>query len=63
MANKSLGARFSFCIALILLATVGIYMAYATDPSPLQDFCVGVTDPNTARMARYKNTFICYLCY
>ncbi|KAJ8427314.1 hypothetical protein Cgig2_030579 [Carnegiea gigantea] len=33
---------------ITLLVTVGIYMAYASDPSPLQDFCVGVTDPNTA---------------
>ena len=44
---KSLGARFSFPI-LVFMAIVGLYMADATDPGPLQDFCVGVTNPNTA---------------
>jgi len=45
---KSLGGRFYFLIGV--LAMVGLYMAHAADPSALQDFCVGVTDPHTAGM-------------
>ncbi|KAH9617136.1 hypothetical protein KSS87_002616 [Heliosperma pusillum] len=34
-----------FVLALMAIAS---FVAYATDPTQLQDFCVGVTDPNQA---------------
>lgn len=46
---KSLGGRFYFFIGV--LAMVGLHIAaYAADPSPLQDFCVGIINPNAAEL-------------
>lgn len=35
------------------------YVAYASDPSPLQDFCVGVNDPNS-RGKFYMEYFVLF---
>ncbi|KAH9612983.1 hypothetical protein KSS87_011970 [Heliosperma pusillum] len=35
-------------LVVLALMAIASFMAYATDPTQLQDFCVGVTDPNQA---------------
>ena len=41
-------------MALASMSSI-LYMSSAADPSPLQDFCVGVTDPQSAGMYLISN--------
>lgn len=35
-------------LSYIALLALALYIAHATDPTQLQDFCVGTNDPNNA---------------
>lgn len=38
------------CIAVLFLLALTLPLAIASDPSPLQDFCVGVNSPASGGM-------------
>lgn len=44
----------AFCMAIAM--SMSFYVAYAADPGPLQDFCVGVANPESAV---FVNGFYC----
>ena len=53
------GAHFLLALSLLALASS---FAYASDPSPLQDFCVAINDPKDGGMFCFFSVFL-NLCF